>query len=110
MQQLQQLYAFIGTVPESRMRLILTLRFAAGMDWRQVAKTLNDDSTADTAQKDLPPLSGKHGMNGYSGSFNTILQRMYATAKKATFRNTASSGNRVQFLDAFTRVNIMKHD
>lgn len=51
MQQLQRFYAFIGTVPESRMRLILTLRFAAGMDWRQVAKTLNDGFTADTAKK-----------------------------------------------------------
>jgi len=49
--ELKKLYKYLETVPESRMRLILSLRYINALSWSQIATCISNDLTADDIKK-----------------------------------------------------------
>lgn len=51
MEKREELEEYISTVPDSMMRMILTLRYVNGLSWRQVAAHIGGNNTADSVRK-----------------------------------------------------------
>lgn len=47
----EELEEYISTVPDSMMRMILTLRYVNGLSWKQVAAHVGGGNTADSVRK-----------------------------------------------------------
>ena len=52
------LYRRIHTIPDSRLRLILGLRFLDGLPWKQVAREIGKPETADSARRSVERFFG----------------------------------------------------
>ncbi|WP_347489254.1 hypothetical protein ABDB91_18790 [Desulfoscipio sp. XC116] len=49
--ELKRIYRYLDTVSDSRMRLILSLRYINALSWSQVAACINNGLTADDVKK-----------------------------------------------------------
>lgn len=43
--------AYAGTIPDSRTRIILQLRFVKGWGWKEIARFIGGDATAASVEK-----------------------------------------------------------
>lgn len=51
MEKREELEEYIATVPDSMIRMILTLRYINGLSWQQVANHIGGGNTADSVRK-----------------------------------------------------------
>jgi len=51
MEKREELEEYIARVPDSMMRMILTLRYVNGLSWQQVASHIGGGNTADSVRK-----------------------------------------------------------